>query len=150
QDATQDVLLKAWKALPQFEYKSEQYKFRSWLMIVCRNCLRDYAKSKRGKLDKLKVDCDGEIGLIGGSIEAEIDEIAEAEWKKYVAHMAWDNIAKQFSANVLEAFHMHAEECSTAEISAKLDMSEENIYVYRGRVRKALLKEILRLDTQLG
>ena len=151
QDTTQDVLLKAWKALPQFEYKSEECKFRSWLMIVCRNCLRDYAKSSRGKLSKLQVSSDDdEIHVLCASTEAEIDAIAEIEWKMYIAHLAWESISTEFSANVLEAFYMHSEEYSTDEIRDKLDICEENIYVYRGRVRKALLKETLRLETQLG
>ena len=150
QDVTQDILLKAWKGLPSFEYDSEQCKFRTWLSRVCRNCLRDCAKSKRAKLARLKVDDVADVEEFMGYSEAEIEKIAEVEWKNYIAEMAWERVSGEFSETVLQAFRLHAEECPVSDIATRLDIPENSVYVYRTRVRKALMKEIMRLDVQLG
>ena len=150
QDVTQEVVLRAWKALPQFEYRKGECKFRSWLMTVCRHCMFDFAKSKRAKLEKLKVDVDSDVLTRCGSTEAEVDAIAEIEWKKHIAELALESINEDFSEIVLQTFHLHAEELSVSEIATRLDISENNVYVYRGRVRKALMKEIFRFEHQLN
>ena len=87
---------------------------------------------------------------LAGSSPAEIEEIAEVEWKNYIADMAWEKVSKDFSDLASQAFLLHGEDYSVSDIAGKLDISEEKVYVDRCRVRKALLKEILRLDAQLG
>ncbi|NQZ58793.1 MAG: sigma-70 family RNA polymerase sigma factor [Lentisphaeraceae bacterium] len=150
QDVTQDVVVRAWKALPQFEYRKGECKFRSWLMTVCRNCMFDYAKSKRGRLEKLRVDVSVDVLTLCGSSAAEIDVIAEVEWKKHIAELALESVIEDFSETVLQTFYLHAEELSVREISERLGISENNVHVYRARVRKALMKEIFRLENQLN
>jgi len=150
QDVTQDVTLRAWKALPQFEYKKDKCKFRTWLARLWHNSICDHVKTKRAKLAKLKVEADNDLEKFAGSSAAEIEEIAEVEWKNYIADMAWEKVSRDFSDIASQAFLLHGEDFSVREIAAKLDISEEKVYVDRSRMRKALLKEILRLDAQLG
>ncbi|NQZ58478.1 MAG: sigma-70 family RNA polymerase sigma factor [Lentisphaeraceae bacterium] len=150
QDITQDVVLRAWKALPQFEYSKAKCKFRTWLVTLCRNSIYDQAKTKRAKLSRLTVDSDVDLETLIGSSAAEIDEMAEVEWKNYIAEMALESIRAEFSEKVFQTFQLHAEECPVSEIVARLEIPENTVYIYRKRVRKALMKEIFRLDAQLG
>ena len=74
----------------------------------------------------------------------------ESEWQSYISRKAWENISKNFGEQVLNAFMGFAEGLTGAEIAAKMDMAENTVYVYKLRVQKALHKEMMRLEYELG
>ena len=84
------------------------------------------------------------------TLDPEINRIVDTEWKLFISEKAWENISPNFSEMVLDVFLMHAEDKSFQDISEELDIEVSAAYVYRHRVQKALLKEINRLEYEIG
>ena len=67
------------------------------------------------------------------------------------AQKAFDNIKSSFSEQVIEIFHFcTSKEMKDKEISDKFNVSESSVRVYKMRVQKAIQKEIIRLDRDIG
>jgi RNA polymerase sigma-70 factor (ECF subfamily) len=137
EDLTQTVLLSVWEKIPGFEYSPQHSKFRTWLCRIVRNKVVDHIRSsvsQQKRIDKIKDD--------GGVALPEIEAIAEREWRAHVSDRAWRNIQSRFSEQVLQCFDLSREGKSTAEISEVTGIAEPTIYVYKKRVKDALLQEI--------
>ena len=141
-DVMQSVLLDAWKALPKFEYREGKSRFRSWLSVITRHAAcRFYRKYSQ------PVEASNSLESI---TEPEIEKIAEAEWKTFIAKKAFDNIKCLFSEQVLEIFLCSGKKMNDSDISSKYSISESSVRVYRMRVQKAIQKEIVRLNRDIG
>ena len=141
-DVMQSVLLDAWKALPKFEYRKGKSRFRSWLSVITRHATcRFYRKFSQ------PVEATNAIENI---TEPEIERIAEEEWKSFIAKKAFDNIKCLFSEQVLEIFLCISKQMKDVEIAKQYDISPSSVRVYKMRVQKALQKEIIRLNRDLG
>ena len=143
-DLVQEVLLKAWQALPRFEYDRERGKFRTWLSRVTSNTARTYFR-KHNRKSKLFSDVESDQG-----VEAEIEKISAEEWKKFIADMAWKNVSTNLSEVVKDTFRLLSEGCSTMEISEELNIPYNTVSVYKRRVIAKIAKEIAELEIQLG
>ena len=82
--------------------------------------------------------------------EPEIEKIAEEEWMLYISQLAWETISKDFKETLLQAFLRSSEDEEVSSIAQDLGISESSVYVYKQRVQKALMKEVLRLENYLG
>ena len=82
--------------------------------------------------------------------EPEIDKIAELEWKSYVSNMAWNNVKDSFSDSARLSFEDSMNELDNAAIANKHDIPESSVRVHKSRVRKVMIKEIARLNLELG
>jgi RNA polymerase sigma factor (sigma-70 family) len=143
EDLKQNILLSAWKALPNFKYEREKCKFRTWLSMVCRNAVYKYYQKQSKDKKKLLGASESET-----SFEAEIEKIADDEWNKFVAEKAFESIKNDFSEKVLEIFLLSGSK-NDQEVSDKFEVALNSVRVYRMRVQKALLKEVHRLNTEL-
>ncbi|MEN9359199.1 MAG: hypothetical protein RL095_734 [Verrucomicrobiota bacterium] len=142
-DLAQEVLLRTWKALPQFRYQAGGCKLRTWLGLICRNTLRSRRRQEQSRLSR--------EGLDDAAVESdpEIEEIAEREWRLYLSNLAWKNIEGSFAASVKESFLLTAAGATSVEVAAKLGLAESSVRVNKQRLTAALCKEILRLKSQL-
>ena len=52
-DLVQDVMLKIWKALPDFEYRPDHCHFRSWLSRICRNTVINFYNKRSSRQDRM-------------------------------------------------------------------------------------------------
>ncbi len=151
EDIVQSVMLKAWKKLPEFEYATRKGRFRGWLATVTRNEVSNFFRKKKWELNNLE-------GKEGERIESdfheisqpEIEEISLREWKLYIAELAWKNVKKNISTESAEAFVMLADEIPPQEVSEKLGIPIDNLYVYKARIKKRLCQEIMLLEEELG
>ncbi|MCM8531079.1 MAG: RNA polymerase sigma factor, partial [Lentisphaeraceae bacterium] len=146
-DLMQTVLLKLWKKLPEFEYDPGKGKFRYWLGRVTKNFVFKFLNKKKrlGSED----DAD-DSSFEEENLDPEIHNVIEKEWRLFISEKAWANISPNFTEKVLKVFLMHADEIEFEQISEELDIEVSAAYVYRHRVQKALLKEIARLEFELG
>ena len=80
----------------------------------------------------------------------EIEEIAESEWRTYIANLAWENISPDLHENAAKCFKLFNEGVEVAEIAKQLDIVEGSVYVYKKRVEQKLIKEIKSLEEDLG
>lgn len=144
EDLLQSILLKLWNKLPDFNYDPGKGQFRYWLGRVTKNdVFKHFEKTKRRQENS---ENDGFIN----SEDPEINNMIEHEWQNYIAEKAWTNISANFGQNILDVFHCFAEGMSGPEVADKMNMAENTAYVYKLRVQKALHKEMMRLEYELG
>ena len=148
EDLLQDILLKIWKGLPNYSYEKDRCRFRSWLSVVVRNAVYTYYKKKHKStnLDNHEFF----LKSLDFSSDTEVDKIAEREWKIYVSNLAWKNIKKELSDRAKEVFEASLAEPDSAVLAQRFGIVESSVRVYKMRVKKALKKEIVRLNAELG
>ena len=144
-DVAQEVLLACWKKLPEFDYQPARGRFRSWLS---RTIIYTYG-NYRSKLNKKKRHTSSETGATEVADEAQIEIIAEQEWKEYIGNKAWQNVEPQLAPKVREAFLEWLKGRKPKEIAADLDLEENSVHVYTRRVEKKLQRELQRLREDL-
>ena len=148
-DLFQDILIGLWKDLPKFEYRPDKCRFRTWLSVVCRNVVLTYLKSKAGRKSSQEVNYEEICDSLDKFTESEIENIAESEWKLFIAEKAMANISSILSEKLMNIFNASIDGQSDKEQAEKYDTTEASIRVYRHRVKNALLKEIIRLNKEL-
>ena len=145
-DLVQEILLKIWKGLPNYEYRKEQAKFRTWLSVLIRNTMLNY-------LDKLKRKNPGKVELneevILAVSESSIEKIIKEEWVSHLTGLAMTTVSKAFSGQAIDVFKMSLAGKGTKEISETLGINEESVFVLRSRVKSKLKKEIKRLRDEI-
>ena len=140
-DLIQAILIRIWKGLPNYEYKKEQARFRTWLSTIIRNCIISHINKVKNKGEKVEL-IEEQIERIS---ESEIEQIISEEWLDYVASIAMDKVKDVFSGNAIEVFRLSLEEKSAKEIASELNITEESVFVLRSRVKSRLKKEISKL-----
>jgi len=145
-DLVQDILLKVWKSLPNYEYRKEKAKFRTWLSTVIRNTVINHlAKIKRKGGDKLELD----ESRIMSVTESEIENVIKDEWVNYLTLVAMEKVKEVFSGQAIDVFKLSLKGRSAKEISAKLDLTEDSVFVLRSRIKSRLKKEVERLRQEI-
>ena len=145
-DLVQEILLKIWKGLPNYEYRKEQAKFRTWMSVLIRNTMLNY-------LDKIKRKNPGKVELNEEVIltvtESRIEKIIEEEWVGHLTSLAMKSVSKAFSGQAIEVFKMSLAGKGTKDIASALEINEESVFVLRSRVKSKLKKEIKRLREEI-
>ena len=151
EEIVQSVMIKVWDKLKAFQYHPSKGKFRYWLCTIARNSVIDFIRKqqsqqrrKDGLKEKESVENLNNIKL------PEVEEIAEREWQNYLANLALEKIRKQYNEKHVECFLLFSEGKSVSEISEKLELSENSVYIYKGRIQETLIKEVRRLEAELG
>ena len=147
EDLLQSILLKLWNKLPDFEYDPGKGQFRFWLGRVTKNDVFKFFEKKKRRIQEAGDDETIETNI---PADAEVDKMIEKEWQNYISKKAWETVSKNFGEHILKAFMGFAEGLTGAEIAAQMDMAENTVYVYKLRVQKALHKEMMRLEYELG
>ena len=143
-DLVQDILLKAWKNLPKFEYQRNNGKFRNWLGLVVSNTARSYYRKQNNAVKAIgKLEADSEI-------EPEIEEISNIEWKRFISNKAWDNVKTSLNENIIKCFELISEGIDLKEIAEKCDLPYNTVCVYKKRIINKISREIIRLEENLG
>ena len=140
-DLIQAILIRIWKGLPNYEYKKEQARFRTWLSTIIRNCIISHITKSKKKGEKVEL-IEEQVEKIS---ESEIENIINSEWLDYVSSIAMEKVKEVFSGNAIEVFRLSLEEKSAKEIAAELKITEESVFVLRSRVKSKLKKEISKL-----
>lgn len=150
EEIVQNVLLKAWNKLPEFEYDRRRGRFRGWLCLVTGNAVRDFVRRRKTQvLGPNNEQLEDETERLCVSLP-DIERIAEQEWKRHISELAWKAVSGRFKPHVAKAFLMAAEGVPTRRIVAELGLAESSVYVYKSRVQRELRKEIIRLNRLLG
>lgn len=145
EDLLQSILLKLWRKLPTFEYDPGKGQFRYWLGRVTKNDVFKFC-NKKMRRNESSPEEDEELD----TEDPEVDKMIEKEWQNYIAEKAWDKISKKFGQKILDVFLCFAEGHTGPVVAEKMNMAENTAYVYKLRVQKALHKEMVRLEFDLG
>ncbi len=149
-DLLQQIFVKCWKYLPEFEYNPERCKFRSWLTVMVRNTVRDHLKSKAHKNKQMETDITAFNESLHSNNGTSFVEADEKEWRIYVAEMAWKTVRKEFKHTVIDAFIRRANGEKIAKIAEDMNIAPSSVSTYETRVKRAISKEIIRLETFLA
>ena len=140
-DLVQKILLRVWKGLPNYEYKKEEARFRTWLSAIIRNAIISHVNRLKNKGSQQ----DDYLKEVDIASEASIEQIIDKEWLDYVASIAMDKVKEVFSGNAIEVFKLSLEEKSAKQIAEKLNITEKTVFVLRSRVKSRLKSEISKL-----
>jgi RNA polymerase sigma factor (sigma-70 family) len=150
EELMQDVLVKLWKNIAKFDHQSYQCRFRTWLGVMIRNTVFNFFQSKATRNSKSNINYEEIIEKLELITEAEVNIISEREWKNHVAKLAWSNIKNNFSLQTQQVFEESIKsDISNPELAKKFTLSESSVRVFKMRVRKAMHKEIIRLNSEL-
>ena len=146
EDVVQEVLLVAWKKLPEFEYSPEKGRFRSWLGRVTTNTSLAYYR----KVNKNEASIESESFLENQSaVPAEIETVYREEWERHITETAWNNVSSKFEDQVIEVFNRLTSGEDGKKVAQETGLSINSVYVYKKRVLAAFQKEISYLDDEL-
>ena len=143
-DLAQDILIKAWKNLPKFDYSRSRGKFRNWLGLVVSNTVKTYYKKNKSVATMIsKLDDDGEIS-------PEVESIATQEWEKFISEKAWTLVSSTLTDPVRECFELISTGMDLNEVAEKTSFNYNTVCVYKRRIINKISKEIARLENEIG
>lgn len=150
EEVVQQVVMKAWKQLPDFDYDPNKGRFRGWLCSITGGTTKDFLRKKKDHFVSLEAAvAEGESSFSEPVTMPEIEKIADEEWEKYLPELAWKNVEKEFEDNVKNTYYLLKKGKTPKEITAELDLAENTVYVYKKRVVDRLRQEIIHLKREL-
>lgn len=145
-DVVQQVMIKTWKALPDFDYDSDAGRFKNWLAQVTRNVVLPFLRNQRRDESKHReygqekqFDNDDEFLLF-----------ADKQWKITMGKMAWENIQDNFAGEAQQIFELMSQGVKNIEIADQLEMKQNTVAASKKRLIAALQKEVVRLHAYLA
>lgn len=134
-DLVQEVFVVLLQSLPKFDY-DPQRSFRAWLHTVVRTKWCDWHR-RRGRV---VVD---DAGLSGVESTPEWAAREEAEFRSHVIGRTLQLLAEEFGPTTIAAFRATAiEGRSASDVAAELELTENAVYLARGRVMRRLRMEL--------
>ena len=137
------MLIKLWKKLPETD--TEFKRFRAWLCTVTGNVVHDFRRksSTRQTYEAKSLELQ-ELD------QPDIERIAQEEWQKFIVTQAIENITANFSSEVMDVFNAVHQGQSLTKVSNQLNLPVNTVSVYKGRVLKAVCREVRRLEDDLS
>ena len=145
-DLKQEILLKIWKGMPNYEYREGQAKFRTWLSTVIKNTMYSYM-DKRNRREPNKLELDEVIYLPEN--KSDLEKVIEEEWSAHIMDLALKNVKGVFSGQAVTVFEMSLSGKSIEEIAKELAIAETSAYTLRSRFKARLKKEFQKLKHNL-
>jgi RNA polymerase sigma factor (sigma-70 family) len=147
----QTVMVKVWDKLKEFQYHPSKGRFRYWLCTIARNSVIDFVRrrqSQQKRCDGLKLQ--GEIDSMSNVKLPEVEEIAEREWQNYIANLALETTRNLFNEKMIACFLLYSEGKTITQVAEEAGLSENSVYIYKAKVQDAMLREMKRLDHEIG
>ncbi|HJT31615.1 MAG TPA: sigma-70 family RNA polymerase sigma factor [Pirellulales bacterium] len=135
-DLVQEVFLILVKKLPEFDYDRRK-SFRGWLRTLMTNRLRDHWR--RAKVPEAA----GAENLLAELASRDIADVDEQEHRRYLLARAAQIVRPEFQESTWQACWRFAfEGVAAAEVARDLGMTENAVYIAKGRVLKRLRAEL--------
>jgi RNA polymerase sigma-70 factor (ECF subfamily) len=134
-DLVQDVFVVLVRKLPEFRYDPRQ-RFRGWLWTVTLNKWRE-RRRRAPSPQAEQADLDG-LCAPGGD-----DGVAEAEYRHYLTRRALELLRAEFQPATWKAFwECVVNERPAAAVAGELGLTENAVYLAKGRVLRRLRREL--------
>lgn len=148
-DVLQEVLLKLWKVIPSLELEKIK-RFRSFLVSVTRNTVYDFVRKQAGRRGNRQEQFRQYQDGLDKMSYAEIEDIAELEWKKYVYNTALERVSSKLSAKAIAVFTASLEGRGIPDISKEMGIGVSTAFALKSRVKESLLEEVQAMNEFLG
>jgi RNA polymerase sigma-70 factor (ECF subfamily) len=136
-DLVQGVLTTLIQKLPEFTY-DRQKSFRAWLRTITLNQWRDFCRRRALRSCQGVAEDFSDAAVSGGQ-----DSFAEAEYRTYLVARALELMRSEFQENTWRAcWEFVACGRSVAEVARELGISENAVYLAKGRVLARLREEL--------
>ena len=143
----QVVNIKLWKGLKKYSRDLSRSTFRTWLSRLIRNAALDFIR--KNKKHKMLVNIEESGAERTLSTAPELVARIEAEWQRYIVELALERMEDVFSGKAIEVFSRMMNGESTEEISEKLGIRPNSVYVLKNRVKTRIKQEIATLRLEL-
>ncbi len=144
-DIVQKVILKAWKALPDFEYDNQKGRFKNWLAQITKNVVLTHFRTRQReqkRYESYQKELDG--------MDTEFESMIESQWKISIGEMAWSNIKGRFSDITIQCFDYIKQGYKNKDIAKTLNMEPNAVAVLKKRIVGSLQEEIQKLNSHLS
>lgn len=141
-DLRQDIMIKLWKGLSNFD-PDKGVRFRSWLSTIVKNCVRDDIRKRMRRtegMDKLRAKAERE--RIEAIRVSDIDHVAESAWKTHITAKALERIEKSISEKAVKVFRLSLDGVKSEAIAQQLNIQIESVYRLRLLVKTRLIEEV--------
>lgn len=150
EEVVQNVMVKLWKKLPEFEYDPSRGRFRGWLCTVTSNDVKHFWQKKSRDPERLGPGEREElIRRMHEMPSTPSMDMAEEEWTLYVMTIAWKRVRPEFGEKERAVFEMLSKAREVEDIAKELGIATSSVYVYKKRVTDRLKKEVARLNREL-
>jgi len=137
EDLVQEILTVLVQRLPEFQYDPDK-RFRGWLWTVTLNKWRE-----RFRRIPTKTEGTGPHVLDELPDPNSAEGISEVEYRQYLTRRAMELMCSEFKPATWKAFwECVVNERPAAEVARELELSENAVYLAKGRVLRLLRKEL--------
>lgn len=149
EEVVQETVMAVLKQIDTFKYDPEKGRFRSWLLSITRNKVKDQFR-RIAQLKKIsEMEENAELDP-GHEWEPGVEQGWGEEWQKNLLYAAMDNLKKKLDPKHFQIFYMiNIEESSASEVSEFLGISRMRIYLINHRVKKQITGEVQRLGKEI-
>lgn len=135
-DLVQEVFVVLLGKVSSFQYDAEQ-SFRGWLRTITVNKCRDFARRRKRKTEPMLLE------LIEKAAADDTELLTEKEYREFVSREALKWMKVHFSETTWRACWEHvAQGRSARDVAEELGVSENAVYLARGRVLSRLRQEL--------
>jgi len=138
-DLVQDVFTVLVQKLPDFRYDPTR-RFHGWLWTITLNCRRARERQRRGAPQVLATDGEAlELAVVDDAAQAVDDE----EYCRHLTRRALELMQAEFQPTTWRAFWEYVvNERPAAEVASELNLTENAVYLAKGRVLRRLRDEL--------
>lgn len=162
-EVVQETAIAVARHLPEFRYKPEVCRFKTWLLNQTSWRIKDQLR-KRHRNERLQkgtaADPDGllrdkdrtaTIERVADPAAMDLDALFETEWRRNLIEAALETIKTKFSLKQIQIFDLHAQkEWPARDVAKSLGVTLANVYVTKHRISAALRKEMQRMERVPG
>jgi RNA polymerase sigma-70 factor, ECF subfamily len=146
QDVAQQVMIAVSKALPTWERRDENTRFRNWLLRIARNATINMLT--RQPIDRAVGGSDV-VSAEVAEAKSELDSQIDYEYRRQLFRLAAEQVQTQSDAITWQAFSMTTiEGLSIQEAAVKLGRTEAVIYASRSRIMRRLRDAVSKLEIE--
>lgn len=144
-DLIQEILLKLWKSLPNYEKQTA--RFRTWLTTVIKSCAYNFFNKSRRQNSHNENELHP---LLQQSVsKSDLELVIEKEWKLYLSELVMEKLKRVFKGNAITVFEMSLQGKNSDEIANELNLTTQSIYTLKNRVKSHFIAEMQRLIEEL-
>lgn len=147
-DLRQDVLLKLWQKLPEFDYDSKKGKFRTWLWLVIRNTAYNHLSSKHKQEKRVDLYFTKSESTVS-EISPELEALMLDEWKAFITLQAMESLRGKFAEQNIEIFRESLKGVSSEELAERFKIKRNTVNRVVSRIKERLVIEVARLRQDL-
>jgi len=148
-DIVQEVLVKVWRELPNFEIAPDRAKFRSWFSYIIRTTMLNHLRKDKRLSEKHDIYADDAHARWETITENDFEKTIEHEWQLHLTTQAMARVKQLFSGKAIDVFNMSLDGISSEKIAEELELTAASVYKLKGRVRDQLVKEISELRREM-